>query len=166
MITKLWLIYTAIHKVLDYQEMSLLSPPLSLHGRNRSGLVSTVFLKRPINVLHFSRPFAALWMGRRAEKDPLTGQTIVSFVYKMFMKNHVCLWGCGNNVCMIDVRGAYARCLRQIRSERHSEHLCSLILLSVCIALKPRGPGWNLCLSGCVQACVTQYFKGLMRVGA
>lgn len=74
----------------------------------------------------------------------------------------VVLW---KYVCMNDVRDAYARCLKQIWSESYSEHLCLPILLSVCITLMPRGPGWNPSLSGCVQACVTQYFKGLMRFG-
>lgn len=65
----------------------------------------------------------------------------------------VVLW---KYVCMNSVRDAYARCLKQIWSESHSERLCSLILLSVCITLMPKGPSWNLSLSGCAQACVTQ----------
>lgn len=150
----MWLIYTAIHKVLDYQEMSLLSPLRSLHWMNRSGLVSSMFLKRPINVLQFSRPFAALCVGWGVEKNPLTGLTMVSFIFcsEDVYESHVCLC-CGNTFVWMmwemHMQGVLSRYgLKAIQSISgcwyHCLHYTNTYSLS-----------WNPSCSGYVQACVT-----------
>lgn len=85
MITEVWLVYTMIHQVLNYQEMSVWSSPLPWCGRSRSGLGSSTWIP-------FIHPL--LLPGRGGERRRVLWQDRqfhCIFICKMCVRNPVCL---------------------------------------------------------------------------
>lgn len=129
-----------IHQVLDYQEMSLLSPSCPWHGGNRSGLGSRAVQERPAQGFP-SSPSAAPWAGWREEKNPLTGQT--TFTVFWFVK---CVWkSCllaGNVFAWVmwamRVQGAHSRYGLEATTEGDVKGLCWPIFGSARLVLGPQ----------------------------